>query len=158
MSEQLPSSIVDAASADAWSHHIRRLVTTTPDPSHVTTPDDVIADLQALRAAAGRMVIVVKSADDVRGGAVRALAKAKARAQMTVRDEAQEEKLTVDERAARVEQLTETEADAEAVAERAYQYARSVARLVDDQKSAVQTIARLVELTYSLASTTRRTP
>lgn len=151
----LPPAIVDPESANAWSHYVRERVTPTPDTSRIVTPDDVIAELQNLKAAAGRMVFVVKEADDIRGDAARALAKATAAAQMKVRDEAKADKLTVDEKAARVEQLTEEAADAAAVAERAYQYARSVARLVDDQKSAVQTIARLVELTYSLAGSRR---
>ncbi|GGH33988.1 hypothetical protein [Microbacterium album] len=155
MSELPPARITDPASAVAWSHYVREKVTPTPDPSHIVAPDDVIAELQNLKAAAGRMVLVVKEADDLRGTAARALARATAKAQMQVREEAKAEKLTVDEKAARVEQLTATEADEAAVAERAYQYARSVARLVDDQKSAVQTIARLVELTFSLAGSRR---
>lgn len=155
MSDTLPARITDPGSVNAWAHYVRDKVTPTPDPAHIVTPDDVIAELQNLKAAAGRMVLVVKEADEIRGDAARAIAKATAAAQMKVRDEAREEKLTVDEKAARVEQLTSSEADAAAVAERAYQYARSVARLVDDQKSAVQTIARLVELTYSLAGSRR---
>lgn len=156
MNDTLPAQITDPSSANAWSHYVRDKVTPTPDLSRVVTPDDVIAELQNLKAAAGRMVLVVKEADEIRGNAARALAKAVAKAQMTVRDEAKVDKLTVDEKAARVEELTAGEADGAAVAERAYQYARSVARLVDDQKSAVQTIARLVELTYQLAGSGRR--
>lgn len=157
MSDTLPARITDAASVNAWAHYLRDKVTTTPDPERIVTPDDVIRELENLKAAAGRMVLVVKEADDIRGDAARKLARAIAAAQMKVREEAQTEKLTVDEKAARVEQLTADEADNAAVAERAYQYARAVARLVDDQKSAVQTIARLVELTYSLAGS-RRNP
>jgi|GEM_PF-2978365 len=147
----LPAAITDPQSANAWSHYVRDKITPTPDTSRIVGPDDVIAELQNLKAAAGRMVLVVKEADEIRGATARGLARATATAQMKVRDEAREEKLTVDEKAARVEQLTADAADGAAVAERAYQYARSVARLVDDQRSAVQTIARLVELTYSLA-------
>lgn len=150
-----PAQIADPRAVDTWAHYVREKVTPSPDPSHIVAPDEVIGKLQDLMAAAGRMVIVVKAADDIRGRTARAHARAVASAQMTVRAESQESKLTVDEKAARVEQLTADQSDEAAVAERAYQYARSVARLVDDQKSAVQTIARLVELTYSLAGSRR---
>lgn len=151
MTEILPAQITDAAAVDAWSHYVRDKVTPTPDPSEIVTPDQVISELRNLSAAAGRMVLVVRDADVIRREAARTLAKAQAKAQRTAAGEGGR----VADKAARVEELTEAEADAANVADAAYEYARSVARLVDNQKSSVQTIARLVELTYSLASSRR---
>lgn len=151
MTEVLPAQITDAAAVDTWSHYVCDRVTPTPDPSEIVTPDQVIAELRNLAAAAGRMVMVVRDADVIRRDAGRVLAKAKARAQRT----ASEEGGRVADKEARVEELTEDEADAAGVADAAYEYARSVARLVDSQKSAVQTIARLVELQMSLAGSRR---
>ena len=147
--EALPPAIVDAPSAVSWSEHVRVRVTPTEIDSVVRGPDWVIHELENVSAAAGVMVLVVKDADRVRRAAVRDLAKARARAQETAKAEGGR----VADIAARVEALTEDEADAADVAEAAYEYARSVARLVEGRKSAVQTIGRMVEITYSLAGT-----
>lgn len=151
MNENLPAVISDAASANAWSEYVRSKITPIHVDSEIRGPDWIIHSLDDVAAAAGRMVLVVKEADLIRRTAARELAKARARAQR----KAAEEGGRVADKEARVEELTEVEADAADVAEAAYQYARSIARLVEERKSGVQTMARMVELTYSLAGSRR---
>ena len=151
MTETLPAVINDAASANAWSDYVRSKITPIQVDSEIRGPDWIIHALDDVAAAAGRMVLVVKEADMIRRTAGRDLAKARAMAQR----KAAEEGGRVADKEARVEELTEGEADAADVAEAAYQYARSIARLVEDRKSGVQTMARMVELTYSLAGSRR---
>jgi len=147
----LPPNIVDAQSVNAWADYVRDRVTPTPDPNEIVTPDMVIQELRNSAAAAGRMVLVVKDADRIRREKARALARAQAAAQRTAAAEGGR----VADKAARVIELTENEADEADVADAAYEYARNVSRLVDGQKSAIQTIARMVELTYQLAGSRR---
>lgn len=151
MTDVLPAQITDAVSANQWTEYVRAKITPDTVDSEIRGPDWIIHALDDVGAAAGRMVLVVKEADRVRGEASRALVKAQARAQLQVKDE----QLRVDEKAARVVEITEVESEAAAVAESAYQYARSVARLVEERKSAVQTMARMVELSYQLAGSRR---
>lgn len=151
MSEVLPARIEQPGDVNAWSEYVRDKITPTVIDSEIRTPDWIIHQLDDVAAAAGRMVLVVKEADVIRRSAARALAKAQARAQRTAAAEGGR----VADKAARVEELTENEADEADVAEAAYQYARSIARLVEERKSAVQTMARMVELTYQLAGSRR---
>jgi hypothetical protein len=97
------------------------------------------------------MVMVLKRAYDVRREANRDLSIATAEAQVALADE----KGTVAEKAAQIVLKVQEQSDAAAVADAAFWYADSVAREVERRTSAVQTISRMVGITYALAGTTR---
>jgi hypothetical protein len=149
--DELPPSIVDPASANAWADHVRKRVTPTLEDSEVRGPDYVIAELERISAAAGVMVVVVRDADVVRRDTARVLATARAHAQSVAAAEGGR----VADKAAKVELAIAAEAEAADLAEIALEYAKSVARLVESRKSSVQTIGRMVEITYSLAGSRR---
>ncbi|ALJ20399.1 hypothetical protein [Microbacterium sp. No. 7] len=144
------------AEIEEWAELVRRrIVRQPPRPGTVKTPDSIIEDLEHLKYAAGQNVVILREAERMRSAARRALARAQAAAQRTAREEAKTEKLTVDEKAARVEELTEALADAVEVAEIAYNYARRVAELTESAKSTTQTQSKQVEITYALAGSRR---
>lgn len=152
-----PTDLVDEegtvstpAQIENWSEKLRRRIAKPlPTQGRVKTPDSIIEDLEMVLYVAGQNVAVLHEADRTRRAARRALAKAVASATKAAAGK------TVDARKAEVELATETEADAAENAEIAYTYAKSIAELTETTKSAVQTQARQVEITYSLASSRR---
>ena len=138
-------TVVDAVEA------VRARLTPLPDDGVVRGPDWIIGELDTVSALAGRMVRVLWDAQVARDTAERASVRAAARALLNAPGS------TVGERAAEAALNPDAVAAKEAadVADAAYQYARAVSRLVEDRRSAVQTMARQVEITYSLAGTGR---
>jgi len=128
---------------------VRERATPLPDDGTVRGPDWVIAELAAIDALAGRMVLALWHADTARREAKAQLAKATARATLSA------EGRTVAARAAEVILAVEEEQAAADVAEAAYGYARATAALVDDRRSSIQSTGKQVEITYQLAGTGR---
>lgn len=138
------------AEIEEWSENLRRRIARKmPEPGTVKTPDSIIADLDMVVYVAGQNVAVLKEAERTVRAARRTLAKAIARATKAA------EGKTVAEREAEVEIATEAEADAAENAEIAFNYAKRIADLTETTKSATQTQAKQVEITYSLAGSRR---
>lgn len=134
------------AEIEDWSENLRkRIAKPMPQQGVIKTPDSIIHDLDVVQYVAGQNVAVLREADRTRRAARRSLAKAVAHAQKAATGK------TVDARKAEIEIATAVEADATEDAEIAYTYAKSIAELTETTKSAVQTQARQVEITYQLA-------
>lgn len=131
------------------TEEVRARLVTRPRSGQVKTPDSVVDDLQWSRWGASRMVRIVRDADETRRALRHVLEQAKARARMATTAK------SADQRDAEVVLATEAEQTAYDAAEVAYEYARSTARMAEGNQSAIQTIAKQVEITYRLAGTGR---
>lgn len=142
--------IIDPASLEDDVERMRAAATPLGRSDGVVRgPDWVIEQLEAVSSLAGHMVRVLWQADKVRAAARRALARATAQATQQAVGK------TVAERAAEVTLAIEDAQETSDIAEIAYNYAKATARLIEERKSAVQTISRQVEITYQLAGSRR---
>jgi hypothetical protein len=133
-----PSDIESAADV------VRKRVAPQSVLGQIKTPDSIIADLEAVKVAAAHNVLIVREADRTRRAAKRIHARARLKALKNAQG-------TVDDRKAEADVVAMAEWEIADNAEVAYEYARSVAQLVRDRTSAIQTQAKQVELTYQLA-------
>ncbi|UOE45507.1 hypothetical protein [Agromyces larvae] len=129
-----------------WTEYVARRVAAArpPDGAQVKTPDSIVADLEMLGHLAAQNVRILREADRARRVAIRQHKLARARALKDAQG-------TVAEREAAADLATAVEWERADDAEIAYDYARSMARLVEQRTSAVQTQSKQVELTYQLA-------
>lgn len=128
---------------------IRKRAAARPVEGQIKTPDDIVRELEQLKYLAGLNTLVLREAAKTRKEhrklAIRARAMAVKRA--TGRD--------AKTRELQIEVIAAAQIDAAEDAEIAYDYARSVAQLVYENKSSVQTQAKQVELSYQLAGSGR---
>jgi hypothetical protein len=144
----LPSWIETPNDVEVWADYVQERVTPKQVGDDVIYgPEWVIRKLEEVSAAAGTALLTVKAADRVRRAAARELAKAKAKAQT----DATATRMPAADRPGWVAAATQKEADYEAVCRGAYDYAKAVSELVDKRRSSIQTIAKMVEATYSTA-------
>lgn len=147
----LTEDVKSAERIEAEVEYIRRRAATKPvEDGQVKTPDDIIRELEQLKYLAGLNTLVLRDAAKARkANRKRAiLARALASKQATGKD-AKTRELQIEVMAAeQIEALENSEI--------AYDYAKSVAQLVYENKSSVQTQAKQVELTYQLAGTGRQ--
>lgn len=128
---------------------IRRRASARPVEGQIKTPDDIVRELEQLKYLAGLNTLVLREAaktrKEYRKLAIRARALAVRRA--TGRD--------AKTRELQIEVIAGAQIDAAEDAEIAYDYAKSVAQLVYENKSSVQTQAKQVELSYQLSGSGR---
>lgn len=128
---------------------IRKRAAVKPVEGQIKTPDEIVGELDQLKYLAGLNTLVLREAAKTRKAnrkrAIRARALASKRA--TGKD--------AKTRELQVEVMAAAQIDAAEDAEIAYDYAKSVAQLVYENKSSVQTQFRAVELTYQLAGAGR---
>lgn len=150
--EPNPAAVHPPAEIERWAEDIRQRIVgdRPPQDGVIKSPDSIIADLEVLKYVAGQNVVILREAERTRSRARRIHALAVARATKKA------EGKTVAEREADVVLATAAEADAAEDAEIAYSYAKRVADLTESAKSATQTQAKQVEITYALAGTGRR--
>lgn len=125
---------------------IRSRVAKKPsDDGQVKTPDSIIRELDELKYLAGLTPLVLRNAAKARAANRKRAAKARAIAskRATGRD--------AKSRELQVEVIAGAQISAAEDAEIAYDFARSVAQIVRDNTSAVQTQFKAVEITYQLA-------
>jgi hypothetical protein len=134
------------AEIEEWSERLRkRIARRRPEPGLIKTPDSIIADLEMVQYVAGQNIAVLKEAERTLKSARKALARAIARATQAATGK------TVADREAEVTLATEAEVDVADDAEIAFNYAKRLADLTEVTKSATQTQAKQVEITYGLA-------
>jgi len=120
-----------------------------PQKGQIKTPDDIIEDLEVAKNLAARSAVVIKEADRTKRAVRRehSIAHGKALKASTAKSaelrEADAYAATVDLQ----QMVDETEI--------VYTFARDVARSVEQSTSALQTQAKMVGLTFSLAGTGR---
>lgn len=138
------------------TEQIRARLVTNPErlaerrrQGQVKTPDQVIEDLEWSRWGAAQMVRVLRDADATRRALRLQLERARAKARMG------SEAKSTDKRDAEVIEATADEQAAYDAAEIAYEYAKGTARMAEGNQSAVQTIAKQVEIVYRLAGAGR---
>lgn len=148
LDQETGKPVEDPSTIEQWSEKLRASVgeLTRPMPAGtVKTPDDIIRDLDELDRIASQVVAVTREADKTRRAAKRMLTKARLRARggADAKDaEARGEQVSV---------ASMAEWEIFDNSEVAYEYARSVARLVENRASHVQTQSKQVEVTYHLA-------
>jgi hypothetical protein len=115
----------------------------------IKTPDDVIEDLEVAKHLAAKSALIIKDADKAKRALARlhAIAHGKALRSSTAKSAELRE---ADAFEAALELRTALDA-----AEVAYDFARAVAKSVEQSTSALQTQAGMVEVTYGLAGTGR---
>lgn len=130
-----------------------RAIPPKPEPGSaglIKTPDSIIRDLEEVSYLAGQMVEALHEADRTRAKAKFVLAKAEAIARQAATGK------TIPEKEAEILLATEVEREAAEIAEIAYRYAKECSGLIESRKSAIQTQAKQVEITYQLAGGNRR--
>ncbi|MEF2979059.1 hypothetical protein [Subtercola sp. YIM 133946] len=117
----------------------------TEQGRQIKTPDSIIQDLEVIKAVAADNVEILREADRTRRAARRMHSRARLVAMK------RSELKSADERKAEAEEACMAEWELADSAEVAYEYAKSVAGLVDLAKSATQTQSKQVEIMYQLA-------
>jgi hypothetical protein len=148
--------VVSPENLEAATEQIRKRLVTNPEllaenrrRGQIKAPEDVIQDLEWSRWGAAQMVAILRDADRARRVFRAQMDRARARARMG------SEAKSADMRDAEVIEATSAETDAYDAAEVAYEYARNTARMAESNQTAIQTIAKQVEITYRLAGTGR---
>lgn len=141
----LDPAVTPPAEIEKEVEFIRRRAAPKPVQGQIKTPDMIVAELEELKYLAGLNTLVVRKADVTRKEAKRLEMRARALAvkRATGRD--------AETRRLQVEAMAEAQIDQAEDAQIAYGYAKSVAQLVFENKSSVQTQFRAVELTYQMA-------
>jgi hypothetical protein len=146
-SEGRPVRAPEEIEADAEWARVR--LAPLPVQGQIKTPDDVIEDLEVAKHMAAKSALIIRDADKTKRVLARlhAIAHGKALRSSTAKSaelrEADAFEVSLDLR---------TALDA---AEVAYDFARAVAKSVEQSTSALQTQAGMVKVTYGLAGTGR---
>jgi hypothetical protein len=154
--EQQPASttghddLTPADTIEGWSNWVRERAAVRPVPGQIKTPDSIIADLENLKHLAAQNVMILREADKTKRSMKRALKRARLAALKSATGK------DAETRALEADVACEAEWEAADNAEMAHDYAKTVAQLVYENKSSVQTQAKQVELTYQLAGMTGR--
>lgn len=133
------------AEIERWANWVRERVAIQPVSGQLKTPDSIISDLENLKYLGAQNVMILREADKTRRDAKRTLARARL---LALKDATGKD---ADTRRLEAEVASADQWEAADNAEIAYEYAKSVASLVRDNTSAVQTQSKQVELTYQLA-------
>lgn len=145
----LDEDVVAPADIESEVEFIRRRAARRPVEGQIKTPDDIVRELEDLKYLAGLNTLVLRKAAVTRKANRKRALKAKALA--AKRANGKDAKT----RELQIEVIAAAQIDALEDAEIAYDYAKSVAQLVYENKSSVQTQAKQVELSYQLAGTGR---
>lgn len=136
-------SLVDVPSIEANAEKARLLAESSLDESVIRTPDWVIAQLALVSNRAARMVLVIHNAEAFKRHASTELARAKARARL------KHSGLPGPQQTAQIVIDTAAEQDAFDVAVTAFEYARRIGNLLKDYTGRVQTIGRMVDVSFA---------
>jgi hypothetical protein len=141
--------MVDPTQIVADAEYVRSRLAPQPEQGQVKSPDEMVEDLEWAKYGTGRIALVLKDAGVEVKRCRRALAAASARARQTSTAKAS------DQRDADVVLAVVAEQEAFDVAESALEFAKSVARGVEQSGSLTQTQAALVRAQMNLAGTGR---
>jgi hypothetical protein len=144
--QETQKPVEDPAQIEKWTDWVAaRAGQKPPESGQIKTPDSIIADLELMGHLAAQNVRILREGDKTRRAARRLHARARLVAVKAATGK------DADTRKLEAEVATEAEWEAADNAEIAYEYAKSVAELVRSRTSAVQTMAKQVELTFQLA-------
>jgi hypothetical protein len=139
----------DPHEIEADAEEMRVRLAPRPEFGQVKTPDEIIDDLEWAKHLAAKSAVVIRDADKTRRAVGRLLSIAYGKS-LRASDAKSKELREADAYEATV-QLQEQVDNAEI----AYDFARNVARSVEQSASAVQTQSKMVAITYGLAGTGR---
>lgn len=139
----------DPAEIELDAEWIRSRMAPLPVPGQIKTPDDIIADLEFAKHAAGKAALIIRDADKTRRAVRRRHAIEHGKALRASAGKSAE--IREADAAAATEELLQL-VD---VSEIAYTFARDVARTVEGSVSAVQTQSKMIAITFQLAGTGR---
>jgi hypothetical protein len=142
-------AVRDPKEIEADAEYARIRLAPMPTPGQIKTPDDVIEDLEVAKHLAAKSALIIKEADKTKRAVARlhAIAHGKALRTSTAKSAELRE---ADAFQAALDLRTALDA-----AEVAYDFARAVAKSVEQSTSALQTQAGMVKVTYGLAGSGR---
>ncbi|QYF98485.1 hypothetical protein [Microbacterium sp. PAMC21962] len=135
-------TLVDVESIRANTDAAQKVAETNPADRSIRTPDWALDELTRVSYHAARMVVVIAHAEELKRTAATTLARAKATARIALKD------LPAAHQTARIVLAVEVEQDAYDVAVTAFEYARRIGNLLSDYTSRVQSMAKLIDITY----------
>lgn len=135
-------SLVDVESIRANTDAAQAVAETNPEDRTIRTPDWALAELARVSYHAARMVVVIARAEELKRSAATRLARAKANARLDVRT------LPPAVQTARIVLTVTAEQDDYDVTVTAFEYARRIGNLLSDYTGRVQSMAKLVAITY----------
>jgi hypothetical protein len=120
-----------------------------PEFGQVKTPDEIIDDLEWAKHLSARCAVIIRDADKTRRAVKRVYSLAHGRAlKASTAKSAELREADAFEGTVQLQELVDD-------AEIAYNFAKDVARSVEQSASAVQTQSKMVAITYGLAGTGR---
>lgn len=135
-------SLVDVESIRANTDAAQRIAETDPEDRTIRTPDWALGELARVSHHAARMVVVIAHAEELKRAAATRLARAKANARLEFKG------LPAAQQTARIVLAVVTEQDDYDVTVTAFEYARRIGNLLSDYTGRVQSMAKLVAVTY----------
>lgn len=135
-------TLVDVDSVRAHADAAQRVAETDPADREIRTPDWALGELARVSFHAARMVVVIAHAEELKRRAATRLERAKATARVTYRQ------LPVAQQTARIVLATVEEKGEYDDAVVAFEYTRRIGNLLSDYTGRVQSMAKLVGITY----------
>lgn len=149
ITDQDGKPVREPAEIEADAEYIRARLAPMPVQGQIKSPDDIIEDLEVAKHMAAKSALVIRDADKTRRAVRRlhAIAHGKALRASTAKSAELREADAYEATSALQEQVD--------VAEIVFDFARNVAKSVENSTSALQTQAGMVKVTYGLAGTGR---